>query len=384
MAPSTTGCCIKEGDAHRAGQVPDRRRAKGRRPICHRDGGAPARDLGLRVLHQEPPPARLRQPAQGAPHRRQGGGRQLARRLRGGRHPARVASRSRWRRTNGDTPPPAKRRRRFRVAVEDNGPGIVRQQIPKIFGKLLYGSKFHRLQQSRGPAGHRHLRGRHVRRSSRPASRSRSSPRTGKSAAAHYFEIQIDTRKNEPRRLRRASRSSGSTEHGTRVELELEGRYQKGRASVDEYLEQTALANPHVEARLPRRRRARRATYPRARSHELPHEPREIKPHPYGVELGILLRDAAGHQEPLAGRASSRTTSRASRPRSRRRSARPPKLSTQREAAQHPRRGGRGALQGDPGDQDHGAADELPLAHRREGDPRRASRSRSRATSTPR
>src|SRR5262245_64132078 len=31
---------------------------------------------------------------------------------------------------------------RYRVAVQDNGPGIVKAQIPKIFGKLLYGSKF--------------------------------------------------------------------------------------------------------------------------------------------------------------------------------------------------------------------------------------------------
>ena len=42
---------------------------------------------------------------------------------------------------------------RFRVAVTDNGPGIVKQQIPRIFGKLLYGSKFHRLRQSRGQQG---------------------------------------------------------------------------------------------------------------------------------------------------------------------------------------------------------------------------------------
>ncbi len=42
---------------------------------------------------------------------------------------------------------------RFRVAVQDNGPGIVRQQVPKIFGKLLYGSKFHRLKQQRGQQG---------------------------------------------------------------------------------------------------------------------------------------------------------------------------------------------------------------------------------------
>ncbi|MDP3728236.1 MAG: ATP-binding protein, partial [bacterium] len=37
---------------------------------------------------------------------------------------------------------------KYKVTVEDNGPGIVRQQIPNIFAKLLYGSKFHRLRQS--------------------------------------------------------------------------------------------------------------------------------------------------------------------------------------------------------------------------------------------
>ena len=42
---------------------------------------------------------------------------------------------------------------RFRIAIEDNGPGIVRSQAPKIFGRLLYGSKFHRLRQSRGQQG---------------------------------------------------------------------------------------------------------------------------------------------------------------------------------------------------------------------------------------
>ena len=42
---------------------------------------------------------------------------------------------------------------RFRVTVTDNGPGIVKNQIPKIFAKLLYGSKFHRLRMSRGQQG---------------------------------------------------------------------------------------------------------------------------------------------------------------------------------------------------------------------------------------
>src|SRR4029079_7074380 len=42
---------------------------------------------------------------------------------------------------------------RFLVVVQDNGPGIVKAQVPKIFGKLLYGSKFHRYKQARGQQG---------------------------------------------------------------------------------------------------------------------------------------------------------------------------------------------------------------------------------------
>src|SRR5262245_3947489 len=50
-------------------------------------------------------------------------------------------------------PRPASQASRFRITVTDNGPGIVRQQIPRVFAKLLYGSKFHRLRQSRGQQG---------------------------------------------------------------------------------------------------------------------------------------------------------------------------------------------------------------------------------------
>ncbi len=36
----------------------------------------------------------------------------------------------------------------YRVGIQDNGPGILKKQIPLIFGKLLYGSKFHRLRKA--------------------------------------------------------------------------------------------------------------------------------------------------------------------------------------------------------------------------------------------
>ena len=76
--------------------------------------------------------------------------------------------------------------------------------------------------------------------------------------------------------------------HGTRVTIELEAKYQRGRGSVDEYLEQTAIANPHVHAALHRSRRQRARLFERS-TDRLPPEPKEIKPHPYGVELGRLV-----------------------------------------------------------------------------------------------
>ena len=44
---------------------------------------------------------------------------------------------------------------KFRVIVEDNGPGIVKKQIPHIFARLLYGSKFFIKQYSTSVVGHK-------------------------------------------------------------------------------------------------------------------------------------------------------------------------------------------------------------------------------------
>src|SRR5919197_2180100 len=142
------------------------------------------------------------------------------------------------------TPPPASQATRFRVTVTDNGPGIVRHQIPPIFAKLLYGSKFHRLRMSRGQQGIG------ISAAGMYAQLTTGRPvqiisRTGPKAAAHYFEVQIDTKKNEPR-IFENKKVDWTNPRGTQVTLEIEGRYQKGRASVDEYLEQAAIANPHV------------------------------------------------------------------------------------------------------------------------------------------
>ncbi|MFP3938030.1 MAG: DNA topoisomerase VI subunit B [Phycisphaerae bacterium] len=174
----------------------------------------------------------------------------------------------------------------FKVCITDNGPGIVRKQIPSIFARLLYGSKFHRLRMSRGQqgigisaAGMYGLltTGRPVKITSRTSSRSK----------AHHYELQIDTQKNRPVIIRDEP-VDWDVDHGTCVEIELEARYLRGRQSVDDYLEQTAIANPHVTL-IYNAPDGREERYD-ASVKELPAIPREVRPHPYGVELGVLIK----------------------------------------------------------------------------------------------
>ncbi|MBS0192374.1 MAG: DNA topoisomerase VI subunit B [Phycisphaerales bacterium] len=253
---------------------------------------------------------------------------------------------------------------RYRVTVVDNGPGIVRKQVENIFGRLLYGSKFHRLKMSRGQqgigisaAGMYGLitTGKPMVIHTKPSAKS----------PAHHIELAMNTKTNRaevtedsetkdfpPARF--GQLTSGTRElvdkgeflspatytTGTSVSIELDGRYQKGRGSVDEFLELTAIANPHArftfvppskasdeEEDVPLLRRGKKAeeknapadavgsekdspgegqppkpiepqvttetggvmVFPRA-VEELPAETKEIQPHPRGIELGILLQ----------------------------------------------------------------------------------------------
>jgi DNA topoisomerase-6 subunit B len=248
---------------------------------------------------------------------------------------------------------------RYRVTVVDNGPGIVRKQVEHIFGRLLYGSKFHRLKMSRGQQGIG------ISAAGMYGLLTTGKPmvihtRPGVRKPAHHIELAMNTKTNRaevavdtetddfpPRRLA----SLGGPEcrndavaflrerdypTGTSVSIELEGRYQRGRGSVDEFLELTAIANPHARITFippakivanepepefqfkPKRPKQGAAigdeppaaaaepaptppapevtselggiiVFPRAVS-ELPPETREIQPHPRGVELGMLLQ----------------------------------------------------------------------------------------------
>lgn len=184
--------------------------------------------------------------------------------------------------------PVAESENKFTLKVTDNGPGIVKKQVPNIFARLLYGSKFHTLKMSRGQQGIG------ISAAGMYGLITTGEPvqiitRTRPSNPAQHYHVQIDTAKNRPEVVldEECEFELGT---GTSVTIILEGRYQKGRQSVDEYISQTAMANPHATI-IYNAPDGKTYEYPR-QSREMPFVPVEIKPHPYGVEVGVLYKMA--------------------------------------------------------------------------------------------
>ncbi|GAB7093360.1 DNA topoisomerase VI subunit B [Halolamina litorea] len=174
----------------------------------------------------------------------------------------------------------------YRLVVEDNGPGITKEQLPKVFGKLLYGSRFHSREQTRGQQGigisaavlYSQLT------SGKPA---KITSRTQGSAEAEYFELIIDTDSNEPE-IQTESTTSWDRSHGTRIELEMEANM-RARAQLHDYVKHTAVVNPHARIELREPGLDEPLKFERA-TDQLPAETKEIRPHPHGVELGTLIK----------------------------------------------------------------------------------------------
>jgi DNA topoisomerase-6 subunit B len=175
---------------------------------------------------------------------------------------------------------------RSRIVVEDNGPGIIEGQIARIFGKLLYGSKFHKLSQSRGQQGMG------ISAAGMYAQLTAAKPlhiisRIAGDELASELYVSIDIARNQPD-IHKKRRLPWDRSQGTRVEMEMEGQYQRGAHSVDAYLKQVAIANPHV-AIIYRSPRGDEIRFPRS-TKELPPLAKEVKPHPHGIELGRLIQ----------------------------------------------------------------------------------------------
>jgi len=174
------------------------------------------------------------------------------------------------------------------VIVEDNGPGIIKQQIPHVFARLLYGSRFHAIRQSRGQQGigisavvlyGQLTTGKHAKIISKIQD----------DKPAVVAELAIDTNKNRGevihQEVMRWEKISG-----TRVEISIIADYKRGKRFVYDYLQSTSIVNPHARLIL-KEADGSEHVFERT-SDTLPKKSVEIQPHPYGVELGTLIKMA--------------------------------------------------------------------------------------------
>lgn len=177
-------------------------------------------------------------------------------------------------------------REKYKIVIKDNGPGIVKKQIPKIFGSLLYGSKFHKLSQSRGQQGIG-ISGAvlYAQLTSGESTKIISSTGNGKT---HKYELKIDVKANQPKIVREKITDDGDSKwHGVQITFIAEGIYREHKQSVLEYIKEVAIANPYANIVFD----SPNGRVEFARGVEtLPEEPKEIKPHLYGIEVGILTR----------------------------------------------------------------------------------------------
>jgi len=171
----------------------------------------------------------------------------------------------------------------YKVTIEDNGPGITKEQIPKVFGRLLYGSRFHTRAQSRGQQGIGISAAvlYSQRTSGKPAeivSRSEGSD------TAYYYKLIIDE-ENNVADIRDQNTVDWDRDHGTRITLYLDANL-RARTQIHNYIRYTAVVNPH--ARVEFHEPKADIVFERS-SDQLPPETEAIPPHPHGVELGTLI-----------------------------------------------------------------------------------------------
>jgi DNA topoisomerase-6 subunit B len=175
-----------------------------------------------------------------------------------------------------------------KVIVEDNGPGVVNTQIKHIFGRLLYGSRFHAIRQSRGQQGigisavvlyGQLTTGKHAKITSK----------IQEDRPASIIELVIDTNKNRAEVINKDI-THWDKPSGTRVEISIVADYKRGKRFVYDYLQSTSIVNPH--AQITYKEPDGNIHFFERTSDILPKKPVEIKPHPYGIELGTLIKIA--------------------------------------------------------------------------------------------
>jgi DNA topoisomerase-6 subunit B len=174
---------------------------------------------------------------------------------------------------------------KYKVVVSDNGPGIPKEYLGKVFGKMLAGTKFHKFQQQRGQQG---IGAAGVSLYAKLTTGMPLHVISGYNNKIYTADISIDFNKNEPI-IENLTETDGDF-HGVIVEGVFgDVKLDKSEYSVYEYVKRTALVNPH--ARFELITNEDKIVYNR-QIDVLPPLPPEITPHILGVSIYDFLEMA--------------------------------------------------------------------------------------------
>jgi DNA topoisomerase-6 subunit B len=175
---------------------------------------------------------------------------------------------------------------RIRVMVEDNGPGIEADDLPKVFGEYLASSKFGRGRCTRGQQGIGiSAATTWAQLTCAQGAKVISKTKAQRKAVSALIEVDI---KNNRGVTKNRETIDWDRPHGTRVEFVFDGRIQvNGEAGLLNYLLGTSLVNPHLTLhyQLPDQELV---TIERV-SKEVPVIPDATEPHPHTMKLGEFI-----------------------------------------------------------------------------------------------
>ena len=184
---------------------------------------------------------------------------------------------------------------KYSISVKDNGPGIPSKHVGKVFATVLAGTKFHRYVQQRGQQG---IGASGCTLFSKITTGKPITVRSMNEKESYECKVDLDIKSNKP--IITEMKKIEIQNKGTEVLGEFgELKYENSEHGVFEYLKRTALSNPHTTIKLldPD---GKESIFIRA-VNEMPKRPKEVKPHPLGVDTNDLIEFAhRSHEKRLS------------------------------------------------------------------------------------
>lgn len=175
------------------------------------------------------------------------------------------------------------------IVVEDNGPGIVAEDLPKVFGEYLSSSKFGRGRCSRGQQGIG-ISAATTWAQLTNAAGVRVISKTKAMRKAVSCQVDVDIKSNKGS-MKDKEMIDWDRPHGTRVEFRIDGRVQlNGDGGLITYLEGTTLVNPHLNLRY--QLLDNEPVDVKRVSEAVPQIPAPTLPHPHTMKLGEFMTHA--------------------------------------------------------------------------------------------